>query len=81
MDGLVEARYSNRFVAKFDSSSATQDCAERTNENSGHGRYIFFDICFLSQPGKGWFFVTLLNVRWRPHGDSNPGYRRERAVS
>ena len=20
-------------------------------------------------------------VRWRPHGESNPGYRRERAVS
>ena len=32
-----------------------------------------------------WQRTTLLNVTrcfyWRPHGDSNPGYRRERAMS
>ena len=26
-------------------------------------------------------FTTLLPKSWRPHGDSNPSYRRERAVS
>jgi len=24
---------------------------------------------------------ALSGVKWRPHGDSNPGYRRERAMS
>ena len=26
-------------------------------------------------------FSALSRIRWRPHGDSNPGYRRERAMS
>ena len=50
---------------------------------TGEGR-IQYRIA--AAPGAGRFSARnaaglgLAGYRWRPHGDSNPGYRRERAV-
>ncbi len=48
--------------------------SNRLNYHSALIDFVFPRSCRL-------IFMTTKLQCWRPHGDSNPGYRRERAVS
>ena len=74
------SRYLERafFVAEWTGlEPATPGVTGRySNQLNYHSALTFSDACRIRFTAQ-W----LCRLVWRPHGDSNPGYRRERAVS